>query len=114
MMGNHSKRRAGTGRRIRVSLCALVMALSIGATPAYADNGDEDVAEDTGPSSGRVAWDVSVLRPMNFIRLAVGCVLMVPVSFLALPGGIDNIQNMADYFIDQPYWDTFERPLGKF
>jgi len=153
-MGGRRKLRAGAPQRVRVSLCALVFALSIGATPGYADdvsgeyendisdevvgdvseeiaddvseeiddsaseeyadNGDEDAAEDSGPGRGRVVWDAALLRPLNFIRLVAGCALMVPVSVLALPGGIDNIENMADYFVGQPYWDIFDRPLGKF
>jgi hypothetical protein len=79
-----------------------------------ADDGDEDVDEDSGPGFGRKAWDATLLRPLNFIRLTVGSVLMVPVSVLTLPAGVDNVLNMADYFVGQPYWDTFERPLGKF
>ncbi len=145
-MGSGRKHRAGARPRIRASLCALVFALSIGATSAfaddfsdeyaddvyeavaddvseeiadsaseeYADEDAEDAAEDPGPGSGRVVWDAALLRPLNFIRLVAGCALVIPISVLALPGGIDNIENMADYFVGQPYWDTFERPLGKF
>jgi len=145
-MGRGRERRAGACWRIRISLCALVIALSIGVTSAYADDVSEayaddvseeyaddaseedaddasedytddeaeDVDEDTGPGGGRKAWDAALLRPLNFIRLVAGCVLMAPISVLTLPAGIDNFQNMADYFVDQPYWDTFRRPLGKF
>jgi len=153
-MGRGCTHRAGARPRIRASLCALVFALSIGASSAYADDvyeeiaddvseeiaddvseevaddvsdeiadsaseeyaddDAEDAAEDSGPGHGRVVWDAALLRPLNFIRLVGGCALMIPVSVLALPGGIDNIENMADYFVGQPYWDTFDRPLGKF
>ncbi len=78
----------------------------------YADEDAEEV--DEGPGFGRIAWDVALLRPMNFVRLTAGCVLMVPVAVLTISGGTDNVRYMADYFIDQPYWDTFGRPLGKF
>jgi hypothetical protein len=84
------------------------------APEEYADDGGEEADENTGPSFGRIAWDVTLLRPLNFIRLVVGCALTIPITLLAQPGGIDNVQNMADYFVGQPYWDTFERPLGKF
>jgi hypothetical protein len=142
MMGTDCKRRAEVCRCIRISLGALVLALSFGATAVCADDisgdapdqytddapdedadaapeesagdGDEDVDEDSGPGFARKAWDVTLLRPLNFIRLAAGCVLMVPVSIISLPVGIDNFQYMADHFVEQPYWDTFARPLGKF
>ena len=80
----------------------------------YADDPDEDVDVDTGPSFGRKAWDAALLRPLNFIRLVVGCALAIPITLIAQPGGLDNVEDMADYFVGQPYWDTFERPLGKF
>ncbi len=80
----------------------------------YADDGDEDVDVNTGPSFGRKSWDAALLRPLNFIRLVVGCVLTIPITLIAQPGGLDNVEDMADYFVGQPYWDTFERPLGKF
>jgi hypothetical protein len=75
---------------------------------------DEDVDEDPSPGFGRKAWDATLLRPLNFIRLVAGCVLTIPVSVIVLPSGTDNFLDTADYFVGQPYWDTFERPLGKF
>ena len=138
-----SKRRAATSRRIRISLCALVFVLSLGVTSAHADDvsdefaaddpevyaddvseeytddaseeyEDEDVDEDPSPGFGRKAWDATLLRPLNFIRLVAGCVLTIPISVIVLPSGTDNFLDTADYFVGQPYWDTFERPLGKF
>ena len=84
------------------------------APEEYGDDADEDVDEDPGPGFGRIAWDVTLLRPLGFIRLIAGGVITVPVSLLALPAGVDNVESMADYFVGQPYRDTFKTPLGEF
>jgi hypothetical protein len=78
------------------------------------ESATEEIAGRSATDSARAAYDGGALRPLNFLRLVGGCVLALPVAVLSLPGGIDNVEDMLDVFVGQPYRDTFTEPLGEF
>ena len=135
-----SRRPATSARRqVGTPRCALLFALLLFAIPVQAsdvepapniDEGIEeaepesvleaeeaDRAEDVNKSvdyvSTKALFDLAIVRPL-LARLVAGCVLSGPVALLSLPGGVENVKDMIDIFVYQPYWDTFEEPLGKF
>jgi len=127
-------------RQIGKSLHALVFALLLFALPVQADDiepepfveqgieeaepesvieaEEVDAAEEIGDAvannTAKVAFDVAIIRPLLFVRLVAGCVISAPVALLSLTGGVENVKDMMDVFVYQPYWDTFTEPLGNF
>jgi hypothetical protein len=73
-------------------------------------------AEDVG--WGTKTFDVSIIRPLGFVKLAVGIVAMVPTAVIysfALPFDSDTsrIEEAADLLIVEPANYVFRRPLGE-
>ena len=87
-------------------------ALSLSASAMAADNLDAQfVTEaDNTPSSGAMAADVILLRPLGLAGTVLGTVLFVAgLPFEALSG---DVSGPAKRLVVQPAKFTFSRPLG--
>ncbi len=61
-----------------------------------------------------VAFDVLIVRPLGFVKTAVGALAFVPVALVTAPNGWDGVQTAQEIFIEVPGKDLFQRPLGDF
>ena len=105
-------------RARRAALLAAFVLLA--ATPALA------VDEPAGASRGitdeqvlAIAFDVFVMRPMDFMQVMIGAAVL-PVAFLiALPSwaldlaGAPEPQALVDFIVKEPAQHLFKRPLGE-
>ncbi len=94
-----------------------VLCLFSFSVPAFAD--ESEATEDSGSSSQAtmnqafdIGLDVLVLRPLGTVGLAAGAVLFVPAVIFSAPGGSEGVKDSLDIFIQTPWRDLFERPLG--
>lgn len=94
------------------ALCLLLLSV-----PALAqDNGDTESPASSGQSSVDNAFDIGfdilVLRPLGVVGLAAGAVLFVPAIIFSAPGGSEGVKDSLDIFIETPWRDLVERPIG--
>jgi len=80
---------------------------------ALAEDDGEDAKKGRSASDwGAIVFDISVLRPLGAIQTGVGTALFAVAGALSMPG--DGVGEAWDVFVQVPYEDTFERPLGRF
>jgi len=94
--------------RTRAAVITAIAALLLPAT----SHAQAEIPEAT-PHWGVKTFDAAVLRPMGCLALIVGVGIFIPAAALVAPSGKDNLETALDYFVLEPYRDTFERPLGK-
>jgi hypothetical protein len=106
-MRTESRKKIG---RVLVSVVAVLVWSGIALAD---DDSDASRGERSASDWGAIVFDVSVLRPLGAIQTGVGAVLFTVAGPLALPsdGGAGEAW---DVFVQVPYEDTFERPLGRF
>ena len=68
--------------------------------------------EEDRAGGGAIAGDLLVLRPMGAVVTLAGAVLFIPAALLSAPGGWDNVGYAFEHLIQEPYRETFEKPLG--
>jgi hypothetical protein len=85
-----------------ITFCLVAGLLGAGA-PAF---GSEDT------TSGAVAVDAVLVRPLCFVATVVGSVLFVVSLPAALPS--HSVKKAADVLVGKPAKATFSRPLGDF
>ena len=96
-----------------LSLLAATALLAVSASAAAAiDNNDASFSSEanTTPSSGAIAADIVLLRPLGLAGTLLGTALfVVGLPFEAISG---DISGPANRLIVQPAQFTFARPLG--
>ena len=100
-----------SGKVGRVLVVMLGVLLWSAVASAEESSGD---AKDGRSASewGAIVFDVGVLRPLGAIQTAVGTVLFSVAGPLSMPS--KGVGEAWDVFVQVPYEDTFERPLGRF
>ncbi|MGE4650976.1 MAG: hypothetical protein AAEJ53_08825 [Myxococcota bacterium] len=94
-------------------LVTMVAALAWSGMALADDDSDASKSERSASDWGAIVFDVGVLRPLGAIQTGIGAVLFTVAGPLAMPsdGGAGEAW---DVFVQVPYEDTFERPLGRF
>ena len=95
-----------------LSLLAATALLAVSASAAAIDNKDASFSSEanTTPSSGAIAADIVLLRPLGLAGTLLGTALfVVGLPFEAISG---DISGPANRLIVQPAQFTFARPLG--
>ena len=89
---------------------ALLLAASASAAAGDDINAQFNSTSDSTPSSGAIAMDVLVLRPMSLMGTVLGAaVFVVGLPFEALSG---DVAGPAHRLVGQPAAFTFTRPIG--
>ena len=65
------------------------------------------------PGTGDVLLDVLIVRPFHYIVLA-GALISYPFAYLLDPLFGDNPDRLKRNWIDEPYSNAIDRPLGNF
>ena len=96
--------------RIAIALSILLLASPLAAVEP---SGSGDDLERVAPPPGiaRSAYDAVVLRPLGFIQVVVGAVVLVPSYPVALL--VDGDEDVWRACIADPVERTFRRPLGR-
>lgn len=90
-----------------------VLAVLAWSGVATADEDSEDAKKERSASEwGAIVFDVAVLRPLGAIQTGVGTALFSVAGPLSMPG--KGVGEAWDVFVQVPYEDTFQRPLGRF
>ncbi|MEE3328906.1 MAG: hypothetical protein VX252_16320 [Myxococcota bacterium] len=94
------------------ALCLLLLSL-----PALADETSDAEASGSGTQDGidkafNIGFDVLVLRPLGAVALVGGAALFVPAVIFTAPGGSEGVKDSLDIFVQTPWRDLAERPLG--
>jgi len=97
---------------IRIAIALTVLLLS---SPVFAGDpsgsGDDLERVARPPGVARSAYDAVVLRPLGFLQVVVGAVLLVPSYPVALL--VDGDEDVWRACIADPVERTFRRPLGR-
>jgi hypothetical protein len=100
--------------KFRISSFAAAAMLVLASTSAAAlDDSDAKFSteNDTTPSSGAIAMDVLVLRPLSLAgTLLGGVVFLAGLPFEAASG---NVPGAAHRLVGEPAAYTFTRPIGQ-
>ena len=85
------------------------------ATPSMAFF-DSESSWEGSPAERVVAKgvDIVIVRPLSYLRLAVGAVFAIPAALLASPNGREGVSEAFDIFVVQPANYAFDRELGEF
>ena len=76
--------------------------------PAYAAQ-----VRSAQPTTGDVLLDVLIVRPFHYIVLA-GVLISYPFAYLLDPLFGDDPDHLKRVWIDEPYSNAIDRPLGNF
>ena len=76
--------------------------------PAYAAE-----MKSAGASTGEFLLDLFIVRPYHYIVLA-GALLTYPIAWVLDPLFGDDPVRLKKIWIDKPYADAIDRPMGKF
>ena len=97
---------------IRIALALSIFLLS---SPAFsvdpAASGDDLERVAPPPGIARSAYDAVVLRPLGFLQVVLGAVVLVPSYPVALL--VDGDEDVWRACIADPVERTFRRPLGR-
>ena len=92
-------------------LSCLVLALTLaGAQPVFAQGFEGSAAEDVIAKG----LDAMLIRPLGFVRVAIGAMFLVPASLFSAPGGLDSIRGAYEVLLEEPMEFAFKRELGDF
>ena len=97
---------------IRIAIVLIVLLLS---SPAFSvdssGSGDDLERVARPPGVARSVYDAVVLRPLGFVQVVVGAVLLVPAYPVALL--VDGDEDVWRACVGDPVERTFRRPLGR-
>jgi len=97
---------------IRIAIVLIVLLLS---SPAFSvdssGSGDDLERVARPPGVARNAYDAVVLRPLGFLQVMVGAVVLVPAYPVALL--VDGDEDVWRACVGDPVERTFRRPLGR-
>jgi hypothetical protein len=99
----------------RIAAAFVLSLILFTATPSMAFF-DSDFRWEGSPAERVVAKgvDIVIVRPLSYLRLAVGAVLVIPAALLAAPNGREGVSETFDIFVVQPANYAFDRELGEF
>ncbi len=99
----------------RRALIVLALLALLGASGvAYGEDAEEATLKSGGFRNGAAkVFDAGLLRPLGLLTVAVGAGLAVPACIMALPGGLDTVNECYDLFVGDAIRYTVERPLGE-
>jgi hypothetical protein len=90
---------------------AVLLSASLSATAADSSNASFSSESDNTPSSGAIAADIIVLRPIGFVGMVLGTAIFVAgLPFEALAG---DVSGPAKRLVAEPAKFTFARQLGQ-
>ena len=90
---------------------AALLLLSTAAGAAGSNDASFSSENDTTPSSGAIAADILLLRPLSFAGTILGtAVFVVGLPFEAIAG---DVSGPAKRLVVEPAKFTFSRPLGE-
>jgi hypothetical protein len=96
---------------IRIAIAVLILLLSPLAISAESSSSGDDLERVARrPGVARSAYDLVVLRPLGFVQVVVGAVLLVPSYPVALL--VDGDEDVWRACVAEPVGRTFQRPLG--
>ena len=96
----------------RTALALIILLLSSPAVSVEPSVSGDDLERVTGPPGiARSAYDAVVLRPLGFLQIVVGAVVLVPSYPVALL--VDGDEDVWRACIADPVERTFRRPLGR-
>jgi hypothetical protein len=70
------------------------------------------VENEEGPSTGAMAADLLMVRPLGIASTVLGCAVFVVSLPFSIPG--DNMNAVLETTVVKPANYTFKRPLGEF
>ena len=91
-------------KSVVATLIVILLQSPLTASSAFADT--QSVADKT--------YDAVLLRPLAAFGLVVGGVMFVPAIMLGVMNGPDGMKETWNVFVEHPYEQTFDRPLGEF
>ena len=98
---------------IRIALALGILLLLLASPAAAVDTsgpGDDLERVARSPGVARTTYDLVVLRPLGFVQVVVGAVLLVPSYPVALL--VDGDEDVWRACVAEPVERTFQRPLG--
>jgi hypothetical protein len=97
---------------IRIALALGILLLSLPALSVEPTGSGDDLERIASPPGvARSAYDAVVLRPLGFLQVVVGAVVLMPSYPVALlMDGEDDVWRAC---IAKPVERTFRRPLGR-
>jgi hypothetical protein len=94
-----------------VLLASALFAVATAASAQTEIDGTVGEVTDTAPSTGAIAADVLILRPLSLIGTVLGtAVFVVGLPFEAIAG---DVSDPARRLVVEPAKYTFTRPLGE-
>jgi hypothetical protein len=97
---------------IRIVAVLIVLLLSSPALSAEPSGSGDDLERMARPPGvARTAYDAVVLRPLGFLQVVVGAVVLVPSYPVALL--VDGDEDVWRACVAEPVERTFRRPLGR-
>ena len=101
---------SANSRIFSVVAAAALLAASASAAASDSVNASFNSENDATPSSGAIAVDLLVLRPLSLVGTVLGtAVFIVGLPFEAMSG---DVAGPANRLVAQPAKFTFTRPLG--
>ena len=98
-------------RGLGVVLASALFAVASAASAQTERDGTDGQITDEAPSSGAIAADIVLLRPLSLVGTVLGtAVFIVGLPFEAIAG---DISEPANRLVVQPAKFTFTRPLGE-
>jgi hypothetical protein len=97
---------------IRIALTLVILLFSLPALSVEpAGSGDDLGRISPPPGVARSAYDAVLLRPLGFLQVVVGAVVLVPSYPVALL--VDGEDDVWRACVAEPVERTFRRPLGR-
>ena len=82
------------------------------ASTAQAANADEISAGQRASRAAAITGDLLLVRPTRAMGSLFGAVLFIPTAILSAPTGWENVMDVYELLIREPFHATFQRPLG--
>ena len=102
--------RARGWRRGYACLTLLIALALLGAVPALSVENPEQSGWTRANSTGRKAFDLVILRPLQVVQVAVSAAVFVPAYPVSLL--LDGDEDVLEICITEPVERAFRRPLG--
>jgi hypothetical protein len=98
-------------RGVGVLLASALFAVATAASAQTERDGTDGQVTDAAPSSGAIAADIVLLRPLSLVGTVIGtAVFIVGLPFEAIAG---DVSDPAKRLVVEPAKYTFVRPLGE-
>jgi len=86
----------------------------VAAEPRPAKEKTASKTDEPGPSNGMKTFDALAVRPVTFVTSVFSAgTFVLALPFAALDPAL-NVEETRKNLVDEPFQDTFQRPLGDF